>query len=177
MTTLLIDTRQKRGKHAFKHSYFRTLGIPIEHIKLDAGDYMLDGGKVSIDTKANIIELWNNICGIGSEHKRFRNECLRAQESGIKLIVLVENDDGVNNLDDLMRWYEPSDSYFRRGGRKYTHNTYKYAQRGVKPLRRASGKTLAKACITMGLKYGVKFDFCPSCIAGERVIYLLTNGE
>ena len=72
---------------------------------------------VTVDTKKDIQELVGNVCG--KQHARFRDECILAQNNGIKLYVLVQNDGGLINgtkdiynptirtLEDLHKWKNP----------------------------------------------------------------------
>jgi ribosome-associated protein len=168
---ILEDTRNQVGKHDLKAEYFENNGIEIRRTKLYVGDYTLPTNQsICIDTKKDIQELIGDICG--KQHERFRAELLRAQESGIKLIILVEDDGGycdykktiynkpVTCLDDLFRWKNPRLFIWRNGKQLYPSAT--------------KGAVLAKACITMRDKYGVDFQFCRKVDAGKRIIELLT---
>ena len=87
---ILVDSRQQEGKHDIKERWFASHGVETRRTKLYVGDYTLPTNQsVCIDTKKDIQELVSDICG--KQHERFRNECLRAQEAGIKLIILTEN--------------------------------------------------------------------------------------
>ena len=176
---LIIDTRQHEGKHDAKHDYFATvpeIGEIIER-KLDVGDYMLEGadmcaGRTSVDTKANIQELHQDIQG--SDHVRFREELKRAQEQGVRLVILTETEH-VASLDELGKWREPNSEYCRRGGKpraeQWARKTHKPLPKGTP--RRIYGSTLAKACRTMEERYGCEFYFCTPDVAGEFVMACL----
>lgn len=172
---ILEDTRQQDSKHRAKEKWFAEHGIEVRRTKLYCGDYTLPTDQsVCIDTKKDIQELVSNICG--KQHERFRNECIRAQESGIKLIILVENDYEVvynrkghlienypiHDLRDLHKWVNPRLWIFQSGKKKYPTAT--------------KGVTLQKACMTMQAKYGVEFQFCRSNEAAERIVEILKNG-
>ncbi len=87
MKIIVVDTRQQDGRHALKDAYFEEHGVKTVRSKLIVGDYArIDNQTVSVDTKRNILELAGNICG--KQHERFRNECIRARDCGIKLIIL-----------------------------------------------------------------------------------------
>ena len=137
---------------------------------------MLDNMSIVIDTKQDLQECVNNICG--AEHERFRRECLLAQENGIKLIVLVEEDQTddngryvVNSLADVKNWYNPRRSIFVR---KNINGTWRRVQ---KYPNATNGNTLMKAMITMQTKYGVEFQFCRKKDAGRRIIELLRGTQ
>ena len=101
---LLEDTR----KHEIKHEYWKRIGAQIMQVKLPFGDYAAVSSVV-VDTKRDIYEIAGNIL---NDHTRFRSECISAQECGCKLVILVENLDGVDSLKALESWKE-SDRHFR----------------------------------------------------------------
>ena len=156
--TLRIDTRQADGTHTLKHDYFATAGIRTVRTKLYVGDYMFVGGTTSVDTKARLLELAQNV---DQQHDRFRNELVKAKEAGIKLVVLVENEDGVTDFATLAKWQNP---------RRFVN-----AKKGLRPP--IDGMRLAKACLTMEKKYSARFLFCSPEEAGARVIEILDGAE
>lgn len=155
--TLQIDTRQKDGLHVLKHEHFASLGIHCVRTKLYVGDYMFVGGVRAVDTKRDLQEL---AADIDRDHDRFRRELVNAKDAGISLTVLVENEDGVRDLDGLAAWVEPAESFVKRRHAK----------------RRIGGLRLAKACLTMSDRYGVSWAFCAPEDAGAMVIGILTGG-
>lgn len=162
---LLEDTRNQVGQHKNVEAYCQRMGIQIARQKLSVGDYMLsdDGinpvGKVSVDTKENILELAKNVCS--KDHRRFKAECIRAQEEGIQLIILVEESPPFGRLD---MWEVPR---FRSSGMYH---------RIGDPMTLVSPSALRRACITMQIKYGVKFRFCTRRQSPARIIKYL-KGE
>ena len=152
---LVEDTRQQRGKHGNKAAYFEQVGEGVVRCALPVGDYQRPA-KVAVDTKKDIIELGVDL---KSDHERFRRECERAKELGTQLVILVENEDGVRSLADLESWTEPDKSYEKRNR----------SGRAV----RYTGKSIAKACMTMHRAYGVMFGFCSPEESGERVLAIL----
>lgn len=171
---ILEDTRNQVGKHDLKHKYFEDNGIEIRRTKLYCGDYTLPSNQsICIDTKKDIQELIGDICG--KSHERFRNELIRAQESSIQLIILIEDDGGycdkketihnkpVTCIDDLFSWKNPRLFIWQKGKQKYPQAT--------------KGATLAKALLTMEKKYGVRFLFCRKKDAGREIVRLLTESE
>ncbi len=169
---ILEDTRQVADKHDLKHKYFAEHGIEVRRTKLYCGDYTLPTNQsICIDSKRSIEEICGNICG--KEHERFKREALRAKESGIKLIILVENDrqqigktgiwnEPIRKLEDLHRWANPR-LFIRKNGKQ----AYPNATKGV---------TLMKACMTFSKRYGVDFQFCTPEESGEMIVRLL-NGR
>ena len=149
---ILEDTRQQAAKHEAKHEYFASEGIGVVRTKLPFGDYALWGGKIAVDTKANVEEIAANIGGVA--HRRFREECKLAQYCGGQLVILIENTNGYRCIDDVVAWVNP--------------NQRKTAQS-------IEGPRLAKAMRTMSERYGVRFLFCTPEESGRRIIQLLEN--
>lgn len=153
---LLEDTRNQVGQHKNVEAYCKRMGIRIVRQCLDVGDYMLPGGTISVDTKADILELSHNI--MSSDHRRFKAECMRALDSGILLIVLVEEVPPFGRLD---MWEPPR---FRTSGLYHRYGD---------PMTRVDPSALRKACITMQEKYGVRFRFCSRRQSPARIIRYL----
>lgn len=147
---ILEDTRQQSSKHNAKHEYWAKNGVEIVRTKLVVGDYMTFGGTISVDTKANVEEIAQNIGG--KEHARFREECKLAQKLGAQLIILIENKHGYETIDDVTAWENPNPH---------------------KSNRSIEGPRLAKAMRTMSERYGVQFMFCTPEESGRRVVELL----
>ena len=112
-------------------------------------------------------------------HGFFHRGLKRAQNSGIRLYILVENEDKVNSIDDLFRWHNPRldilinsnqmIGFWGNGKPRYKKvQKYPYA---------ATGEWLAKACLTMEEKYGCKFLFCKPEESGEKILELLGVDE
>ena len=153
---LLEDTRNQVGQHKNVEAYCKRMGIRIVRQCLDVGDYMLPGGTISVDTKADILELSHNI--MSSDHRRFKAECMRALDSGILLIVLVEEVPPFGRLD---MWEPPR---FRTSGLYHRYGD---------PMTMVDPSALRKACITMQEKYGVRFRFCSRRQSPARIIRYL----
>lgn len=172
MPEIIEDSRQQSGKHELKRGWWEAHGVTITRRKLDFGDYMTDGGCVSVDTKRNIDEVAQNING--KNHARFKRECQRAQAAGCKLVVLVENREGVRDLDGLRKWTNGHciACGMRRTGACKPHDTQGKCPRHDtrKPIQ---GVRLAKAMQTMHERYGVAFEFCKPSESARRVCELL----
>lgn len=193
---IVEDVANKLGKHDLKHKSIKALGHNITRLPLPVGDYILLNQKVydvvlrknkrgvaikkmdllgtydkCIDTKFSIQELIGDICG--QQHERFRDECILAQNNGIKLIILVEDNGGycdmketiynkpVTCVSDLFSWKNPRAFIFQGGKQKYPKAT--------------KGQALAKSLITMQKKYGCEFVFTRKEKAGAEIVRLLTR--
>lgn len=193
---LISDKAQQKGKHLIKENWWRSHDILVLYHPLPVGDYIIANDKVRdvikrksergvetkkmdflgtynvvCDTKKDIQELIGDICG--KQHGRFRDEAILAQNNGIKLYILVENKDGIKEVRDLFKWQNPR--MHRYNKILYMHRLGKWSNIPTPKAPPTSGETLAKACLTMDLKYGVKFMFCTPNEAGKRVIELLTQ--
>lgn len=145
---IVEDTRQQKGKHELKHACFEQMGVELVRNMLPFGDYAKPP-TISVDTKASMFEIANNI---GSDHKRFKNECVAARDAGCQLIILVENTEGITCVNDVRTWVNPDAVYRPRA---------------------ITGERLAKAMETMAERYGVRFEFCEPKDAARRIIELL----
>ena len=152
MRTIIVDTRQKPEKTSYISEQLESLGYRTARSKLFVGDYQFaDAGNMVVDTKQDMTEIENNLV---QSHERFRNECIRAQEAGISLVILVQ-DQYIKSVADVFSWYNP---------RK------RFSPKAV------SGRQLGKMMISMEQKYGVRFEFCTKTEVGQRIIELL-GGE
>ena len=149
--TIIEDTRQKAGKHDIKHECFSVMGVELVRCKLPFGDYA-PIPPISIDTKENLDEIANNICG--KEHKRFINECKAAKAANCKLYILVENTLGINDVSQVHRWENP---------------------RSIYSPNCVQGPRLQKAMETISERYGVTFLFCDPVRSAEIIRELIEN--
>lgn len=167
----------KNGKTVERNVY--DYGVDLK--KMDfVGTY-----DVCVDTKKDIEELINDI--IGRQHERFRDECIFAQNNGVKLYILVENLGGlikytrdvynptIRSLDELHSWRNPISfimqssnevvGYYKNGKPRY--------KRVQKYPKAPKGEKLMKACYTMQERYGVEFLFCTPEESAGLVLSLL----
>ena len=119
------------------------LGIEYTVAKLDTGDYMIPGGSVTVDRKASLEELAGNLC---SKSHRFWREVRRSHDTGLKLIVLVENG-RYHGIEDVKAW---KSAYSR-----------------------VSGRYLANEMARVAIAYGVEFLFCNKKSTGKRIAEIL----
>lgn len=167
----------KNGKEVERNVY--DYGVDLK--KMDfVGTY-----DVCVDTKKDIEELINDI--VGRQHERFRDECIFAQNNGVKLYVLVENLGGlvkytrdvynptIRSLDELHKWKNPRLFIMKNSDEVigcYKNGRLKYKKVQMCP-NATRGETLMKACCTMQEKYGVEFLFCTPQESAERILTLL----
>ena len=146
---LLEDSRQKPEKNKHIREQLEKLGYKVDRCKLYVGDYTWATNQgVCVDTKANMGEIENNLI---HDHSRFRAECLRAKDTGISLIILIQ-DPNIKNVSDVFSWYNVRKRFSPKA---------------------ASGAQLAKIMLSMESKYGVKFEFCTKNEVGQRIIDIL----
>ena len=151
---IIEDTRQQAGKHNIKQTFLSDNGIGVVRCKLPFGDYA-PVPPVSVDTKASMQEVAQNIGGSSAEHNRFRRELIKAQEAGCHLYILVENDEGIRDLAGVRLWVNP---------------------RLIDSPKAITGERLARAMETMQERYGVTFLFCAPERAAAMIHYLLERG-
>lgn len=105
-------------------------------------------------------------------HGFFHRGLKRAEYGEVKLYILVENKENVKSIDDLESWDNP-----RSRMQKWVTTPSGERRKVLKYPTATSGETLAKALRTMEKRYGVKFLFCRSEDAGEKIVSLLTRKE
>lgn len=151
---ILEDSRQQAGKHEEKHTRWREWNDEVIRSKLVVGDYALPPA-VSVDTKASLSEIAQNIGGSAAEHERFRNELKLARACGCVLYILIENKDGVARLEDVRKWQNP--------------------RLAVSP-KAITGPRLERAMRTMSERYGVRWAFCRPEEAAQIIKDILREG-
>ena len=184
-----VDKAQQAGKHEFKHRRLVELGHELVDLPIPVGDYVkitpeMDeiikrrGPKLkkmdliglidlSVDTKRDIEELYSCLV---QGHQRFSDSCLLAKNNGIKLIILVENRDGVTSVENLGRWRNEKrwHSYFMLRKRA--------EKNGLKPPKPPmTPSQMQKIMWTMSAKYGTEFLFCSPSKTAEVIEELLTG--
>ena len=151
--TLLIDSREKwtqagsRDKHI--KSYLDRNGIEYTVRALDVGDYLLEGGTITVDRKHGMDEITKNLTN-KADHARFMREVRRAYAARITLIVLVEQR-GIKGTNDVLKW-------------RSKHS-------GV------TGSAVVREMFRLQMAYGVKFLFCDPRSTGRRIMEILTGGN
>ncbi|WP_124067406.1 ERCC4 domain-containing protein [Clostridium sp. E02] len=145
-----IDSREKAKAIKKILAEFEDRGVDYYVSKLYVGDYMnLDNPRLIIDRKQNLTEVASNVC---QDHKRFTDELKRAQEIGVKVIILVEHSNQIKSIDDVHEWNNPR---------------LKTSPKAV------TGEKLEKILKTMECKYDTQFLFCDKLHTGKKIIDLL----
>lgn len=145
-----IDSREKAKAIQKIVQTFDQRGINWFVSKLPVGDYIsLDNARLSIDRKQNLLELCSNVT---QQQKRFIAELERAEQMGIRLIILVEHGGGIECLEDVMYWRNP--------------------RLKESPLA-VSGERLYRKLSAIGKAHNVQFEFCTKAQTGSRIIELL----
>ena len=146
---ILEDTRQKPEKTAYIREQLEALGYEVKRTKIYCGDYTYPTNQsICIDTKQDLQEVVGNVI---QQHDRFREECIRAKEACIQLVILV-TEPNIKTLSDVFGWYNPR----RRYSKKAT-----------------TGRQLGKILYSMREKYGVQFEFCTKEEVGKRIVEIL----
>ena len=168
--TIYEDTRQKIGEHRNIAEYCRQQGIIVRRTKLEIGDYV-SPSPVAVDTKQGMGEVYSNLV---QDHDRFRNECIRAQEDGTVLVILIENDEGLRCLDDVERWDNPRvhDYYAKYAWALAARKNGKTVKLPAPPI---SNKRIVKMMETMTERYGVQWMFCSYEETGAKVVEILSG--
>lgn len=149
---LIWDTRQQAGKHEHILQWFEENGYSVLNSKLPFGDvcYVNDLSRI-IDTKKDLQEVIGNVT---AQHERFIREIELANENGIKLYFLIQ-DENISELRQVNQWWNPR---------------LKYNKKATK------GTTLFKILYSIEKKYNTKFFFCTREKCGETIIKIL-DGE
>lgn len=165
-----IDTREKPDVIKNIIAEFDRQSVKYFRSKLHVGDYInLDNPRLAIDRKHNLAELCANTSDVPkkdakgrfkryesgeleTELKRFTDELKRANDIGIKLIILCEHGGNIKTLSDVAKWNNP--------------------RLKESPLA-VSGERLYKKLYMLSKTYNVEFVFCDKKSTGKRIIELL----
>lgn len=170
---LLEDSRQQIAhgdKHLNKHRWWEGHGVEVERVKLDFGDYMVEGSNISVDTKRNIQEVAGNL---GREHARFVREIERANQAGYLLVVLVETGGKYKAVDDIGQWTSTVCLRCQRRRMGYCNPKMSMgcaAHHGHKPMQ---GATVVKIMRRLEEKHQVRFEVCHPAHSAQRICDIL----
>lgn len=162
------DTREKEDKKKYILDYFQANGIKTVRSKLYVGDWTrLDKQDICIDTKKDLQEVYQNVI---LSNVRFKNECIRAKEAGISLIVLVA-DEEITAVSDVHKWKNKRREKWFMINNAQKKGKMLYIKQSTKPP--ASSEQLQRAMFTMSERYGVLWQFCKTDDVGKRIIEIL----
>lgn len=138
--------------------------------KLSKMDLIMDI-KVSVDRKNSIDEICGNICG--KQHERFREEAIRAMKVDAKFYVLIENSEGIRDLEGIKNWSNPR--LHRYNKIRYMHRIGKWNSIPLPQRSPTSNITLYKAMYSMAKKYNIIWEFCSPDEAAEKIVEILNR--
>lgn len=186
-----VDKAQQDGKHDMKHRMLEEMGHSLIDMPVPVGDYIkitpeimevikrrdnklkkmdtIGLIKVSVDTKRDIEELYSCLV---QGHERFSDSCFLASNNNIRLVILVENTNGVTCVDELDKWKNEArwKAYFA-AKRKAERSGAKSPRPPAKPSQ------LKKTMWTMNKKYGTEFMFCHPSETAQKIVEILEEGE
>lgn len=146
------DTRNKPEKNRHIREQLEALGYKVERTKIYCGDYTFPTNQsICVDTKKDMNEIESNLI---HDHERFKAECIRAKEAGIKLVILIQ-DSKLKQMSDVFGWYNVRKKWSPKA---------------------TSGRTLGKIMYSMKEKYGVDFQFSTKQTVGSRIVEILGGG-
>lgn len=149
---ITVDTREKPRACKRIVEHFNKKNVRYIYSKLFVGDYQnMDNPRVYVDRKQNLSELCSNVV---QDHDRFVRELERAQNNGLKLVILVEHGNGIKCLEDVKNWKNPR---------------LKYSPMATK------GETLYKILKTMSEKYEFDIQFCTKAQTGKRILEITST--
>lgn len=86
-------------------SYQYGMGLsPKPRLRKEVSTLLLSEMNVSVDTKQDLEELSRNLMN-RSDHSRFWKEVRKANENGIKLIILCEHGGQIKSIPDVAKWH------------------------------------------------------------------------
>ena len=171
--TILEDVNNKIGKHDNIHEWCEKNNVNIRRQRLNVGDYALPP-RICVDTKAGLAEIYSDIV---SDHERFKKECIRAMEDGVRLVFLIE-DEEITNMEEAKHWKNPRVTKWERewGFILRAQKAGKMMNYEV-PKPPVSSERLVGMMSAMEMKYGCRFMFCKPSETGKVIVEILMNGE
>lgn len=152
-----IDTREKPRAIQRILRDFKDHDVKFYSSKLYVGDYMNPKNPgIVVDRKQNISEICGNVASSQEEHDRFRAEITRANDIGVKVIILIEHGHGYRTIEDIKFWENPR---LRESPKATT---------GVK---------LYRILRTMRDKYDMDIVFCDKDETGRCIREILADDE
>lgn len=152
-----IDTREK--PHAIQKILkdFQSHDVKFYKSKLYVGDYANPYKPgIVVDRKQNLSEICSNVASTAAEHERFKSEIVRANDIGVKVIVLIEHGHGYKSLEDVKVWENP---------------------RLKESPKATTGTKLYKILKTMCERYDMDVTFCDKSETGARIREILADDK
>lgn len=175
-----IDSREKARAIKKIVTEFDKQGVNYFTSKLLVGDYMsLDNPRLVIDRKQNLSEVCSNVC---QQHERFKDELLRANQAGIRLILLIEHGGQIKSLEDVFFWKNPRQWKFEKDTKeKYGfHQSTPFSdvekrlkEKQIRIFPPTTGEALYKSLCTIRDRYNAGIEFCEKKNTGKRIIEIL----
>ena len=163
---LICDTREHKGEWERISKQFDELGVRYFRSKLYCGDYQnLDNPRLVIDRKKDLLEICGNVT---QQHERFKAELIRANEQGIKIIILCEHGEDIKCIEDVIFWQNP-----RKTITKWVTTPTGQKRKVLKYPNATSGQSLYKSLCTIRDRYNVQFEFCTKEETGKKIMELL----
>lgn len=158
---IFIDSREKQRAIRNIVKEFQEQGVKFITNKLYVGDYQsAENPRIVVDRKQNLNEICQNVC---QDHDRFRRELTRAQDAGIKIIILIEHGKDITCLEDIIFWENPRGIVRKKVNGKW---------QSIK-TKATTGETLYKILTTLQEKYGCEFQFCTKEETGNKIVEIL----
>jgi hypothetical protein len=165
---LYCDTREHAKEWERISKQLDKLNIRYFRTKLFVGDYQsLDNARLVVDRKKDLLELCSNVC---QQHERFQAELKRAEEAGIRIIVLCEHGDDIKDLSDVFFWQNP------RREKTVIRMVNGKPRRVAANPKALTGEVLFKPLSTIAQRYHVQFELCNKRETGKRIVELLGGG-
>lgn len=178
-----IDSREKQRAIQKILKTFDKNQVNYFTSKLLVGDYMsLDNPRLIIDRKQNLSEVCSNVC---QQHKRFKEELIRANKAGIRLVLLIEHGGNIKTLEDVFFWKNPRQWKFEKDTKEkygfhwsipFDEVKEELKQRKVRIYPPTTGEALYRSLCTLRDRYGVFIEFCGKKDTGQRIIEILGDG-
>ena len=167
MMTIIEDTGQKVGYHDNVKDWCESHGVILRRQKLNVGDYQ-SPPRVAVDTKQGMMEVYSNVV---HDHGRFKAECVRAMEDGIRLVILIE-DEEITSMEEAKNWQNP---LLEKYSAHIAYNKWLKDHGKKAPTKPpVLSSKLVGVMEAMSMKYGVEWQFCHPDDTG-RVIYEILN--
>ena len=162
--TIQIDSREKARAIQKILAEFDKQGVKHFVSKLHTGDYMnLDNPRLGIDRKKDLQEV---IGDVTQQHERFRTELIRAEEQGIRIVLLIEQS-GIHTLEDVYFWHNPRLDLTEI---RIIDGRPQLVQKFPKAT---TGESLYRCLFPIRQRYGVEYYFCSKHSTGKRIAELL----